>query len=45
MEDSVVTNTPNTDDNDEYIDNKIIIDYAESITSGIDPLQNKIMEI
>ena len=34
-----------TDDNDEYIDDAIIIDDAESLTSAIDTLQNKILKI
>ena len=30
--------------NDEYIDYEIIIDYYDSLSSSIDPLQNEMME-
>ena len=40
VEDTVVPNAPDTDANDKYIDNDIIIDDYDSLTSVIHPLQN-----
>ena len=45
VEDSFVINVTNYDSNNEDIENNTIIDDADSITSGIDLLQDEILEI
>ena len=45
VEYSDVPNSPGTDDNDEDIDKNIVIDDCESITSAIDPSNEKLRKL
>ena len=45
VEDAVIPNSPITNSNDKYIYDDTLIDDDNSITSVIDPLQDKILEI